>query len=169
MKFSFGVTSIQGLTAVVGINRLIDWTKPHHFTLSLVIENDLSTKLGIALDGETVAKLAAPYPLFVASDPVQYQSYQNRSNEDARAGLDFGLIEIAMFGKKLPVKERAQMFLYFENQLMKEDQRCVYFRNGQYGCAPPGTNDMQMTNSPVMWSVSRLMKGEFPESTDQSA
>jgi hypothetical protein len=168
MKFSFGVTSIQGLSAIVGINRLIDWTIPHHFTLSLVIENDLSTKLAIALDGETVAKLSPPHPLFVASDPLQYKSYQNRSHEDSQAGLDLALIEMAMFGKKLPVNERAQMFLYFENQRMKEDLRCVYFKKGQYGIAPPGTNDMQMTNSPVMWSVGKLLKGEFPKSNEGS-
>jgi len=168
MKFSFGVTSIQGLDGIVGINRLIDWTVPHHFTLSLVIENDLSTKLAIALDGETVAKVSLPYPLFVANDPVQYESYQNRSHEDSQAGLDLALIEVAMFGKKLPVKERAQMFLYFENYRIKEDLRCVYFTKGQYGYAAPGTNDMRMTNSPVMWSVGKLLKGEFPKSKDGS-
>lgn len=168
MKLSFGVTSIQGITAVVSINRLIDWSKPHHFTLSLVIENDLSTKLVIALDGENVAKLDVPHPLFVANNFLQYRSYQNRSDEDANAGLDFGLIEIAMFGKNLPLKEQAQMFLYFEQQLTKEGQRCVYFEKGQYGCAVPGTNDLQMTNSPVMWSVSKLLKNEFPESKASS-
>ena len=75
----------------------------------------------------------------------------------------------ADIGKKLPVKERAQMFLYFENQRIKEDLRCVYFKKGQYGFAPPGTNDMQMTNSPVMWSVGKLLKGEFPKSKGGSA
>lgn len=168
MKFSFGVTSIQGLGAIVGINRLIDWSVPHHFTLSLVIENDLSTKLAIALDGETVAKLSPPYPLFVASDLFQYESYQNRSHEDPQAGLDLAFIEMAMFGKKLPVKERAQMFLYFENQRMKEDLRCMYFTKGQYGFAPPGTNDMQMINSPVTSSVGKILKGEFPKGKDRS-
>jgi hypothetical protein len=48
-----------------------------------------------------------------------YHSYQNRSHDDTQAGLDLALIEMAMFGKKLPVKERAQMFLYFENERMR--------------------------------------------------
>ena len=33
IKLSFGVTSIQGITAVVAISRLIDWSRPHHFIL----------------------------------------------------------------------------------------------------------------------------------------
>jgi len=169
MKLSFGVISIQGIQAIVGINRLIDWSRPHHFTLSLVIEDDLSTQLVIASDGEKVAKLNVPHPLFVSNDPLQYRSYQNRSDEEPNAGLDFGLIEMAMFGKHLPPKEEAQMLLYFDQQLTKQNQRCVYFKKGQYGYAAPGTKDLQMTNSPVVWSVGKLLKNQFPESSKASS
>ena len=164
MKLSFGVTSIQGITAVVGVKRLIDWSTPHHVNLSLVIREDLFTKLVIVLNGETVGTLDVPHPLFVSNNPFEYNSYQNRSSKDTKAGLDFGLIEMAMFGRYLPLKEQAQMYLYFENQLVREDQRCVYFKKGQYGCAAPGTNDVQMSNAPVMWSVSKLLKKQFPQS-----
>lgn len=164
MKLSFGVTSLQGVTAIVDIQRLVDWSRPHHFILSLVIRDDLSTKLKIVLNGETVGTVVVPHPLFVSNYPVHYNAYQNRSSKDPNAGLDFGLIEMAMFGRDLPPKEQAQMYLYFENQLAREDQSCVYFKKGQYGCAAPGTNDVKMTNAPVKWSVSKLLKKEFPES-----
>jgi hypothetical protein len=163
MKLSFGVTGIQGITAIAGVNRLIDWSKPHHFTLSLLIGNDLSTRLNIAMDGEEVSALNIPHPIFVVNDPLHYRSYQNRSDEDENAGLSFGLIEMAMYGRGLLLKEQAKLFLYFEEQLSKEDQRCVYFKKGQYGYAAPGTKDMQMTGAPVMWSVSKLLRNEFPE------
>jgi hypothetical protein len=162
MKVRFGVRDIQGLTAIVGSDRLFDWTRAHHFILILVIENDLSTKLSIIFDGEVVSKVVVPYPLFVASDAVQYQRYQNRSHEDPNAGLELAILELAMFERKLPPKQRAQMFLYFADQLTKEDKRCVYFRPGQYCYAPPGTNAPQMIGAPVMWSMSRLMRGEAP-------
>ena len=162
MKLSLGVTSIQARTAVVSVNRLLDWSKPHHFTLSLVLEDDLSTILTIAMDGDEVSRLDVPALLFVANDPLNYMSYQNRSYEDENAGLNFGLIEMAMYGRRNPLKEQAQVFLHFEEQLSREDQRCVYFKKGQYGYAAPSTRNMQMTNSPVRWSISRLLRSEFP-------
>jgi hypothetical protein len=75
---------------------------------------------------------------------------------------------MAMFGSNLSLKAQAPLFLYFEEQLSKQEQRCVYFKRGQYGYAAPGTKDMQMTNSPVMWSVSKLLRNEFPESNPSS-
>ena len=73
-----------------------------------------------------------------------------------------------MYGRKLLLKEQAQLFLYFEKQLSKEDQRCVYFKRGQYGYAAPGTRNMQMSGAPVAWSVSKLLRNEFPENDASS-
>lgn len=162
MKVAFGVTGIQGTTAVVGINRLIDWSTPHHFAVSLTFEERLSTRLSIAMDGEQASSLNVPHPLFVVNDPLHYHSYQNRSYEDENAGLSLGFVEMAMVGRDLSPKEKARLILYFEEQLSRQDQHCVFFKRGQYGYAAPGTKDMQMTNSPVKWSVSKLLENELP-------
>ncbi len=163
MKLGFGVTGIQGMTAIAGVNRLIDWSRPHHFTLSLNIGNDLSTRLHIAMDGEEVSTMSIPHPLFVVNDPLHYRSYQNRSDQDENAGLSFGFIEMTMYGRGLSLKEQAKLFLHFEEQLSKDTLRCVYFKKGQYGYAAPGTKDMRMTGDPVMWSVSKLLRNDVPK------
>jgi hypothetical protein len=169
MKLAFGATGIQGATAVARIDRLIDWSKLHHFTLSLTFEQSLSTRLAVSMDGEQVSSLVVDHPLFVVNDPLHYDSYQNRSHDDEHAGLSMGFVEMAMYGRDLPPKEQAQLFLYFDEKLSKQDQKCVFFRRGQYGNAAPGTKNMQMTNSPVMWSVSKLLDYEYPPESGASA
>jgi len=160
MRLAFGATGIQGASAIARINRLVDWSKPHHFTLSLTIDEALATRLEISMDGEDLTSVVAPYPIFVVNDPLHYSSFQNRSHEEENAGLSLGFVE--MDGKNLPPKAQAQLLLHFEEKLLQDDLACVFFRRGQYGHAAPGTKDMQMTNSPLMWNVSKLMRNEYP-------
>lgn len=162
MKLCFGVTSIQGFTAIVTARYLIDWSKVNHFSFLLTLKNDLSTRMIIALDGEEIGELDIPHPLFVVNNLIDYESYHNRSEKDKDSGVEFGLIAIAMY-QKLTLIEKGRIHLYYEEQISKEDSKCIYFRKGQYGYARPGTNDVKMFNSPVAWSVDKLLKSEFPE------
>jgi len=73
-----------------------------------------------------------------------------------------------MFKKDLPPRERAKLFLHFEESLSRKDLQCRYFVKGQYGYAPPGKNDMQLINSPVMWSLMKLVQGEYPSGETSS-
>ena len=162
MRPKFGVTGIQGLTSIVGINRMIHWKKPHHFILTLTINDRLCTKLKILLDGENVGKLTVRYPLFVVNNPLNYMSYYNRSYDNESAGLNVGFVEMIMFKKDLPPTEWAKLFSHFEELLSRKDLQCRYFVKGQSGYAPRGTNDMQWVNSPVMCSLAKLLRGEYP-------
>jgi hypothetical protein len=162
MRLVFGVTSIQGTSAAVGVQRLMDWTKPHYFRLSSVLREDMSTTLSILADGENAAELAVPYPLFVSNNPANYHRYVNRSQESEVAGLRFGFVGMAMYGRALHFREQAELFRYFEEQLTTAEQSCVYFRPGQFGYAAPDAPELKMENGPVKWSLSRALKGEFP-------
>ena len=169
MKPQFGVTDIQGLTSTVGINRIIDWKRPHHYILVLSINDQLSAKLNILVDGEDMGEVTVPYPLFVVNDPLNYISYNNRSHDNPAAGLNIGYVEMLMFKRDLPLKEKAKLFLHFEELLSQEDLGCRYFAKGQYGYAPPGTKDMELINSPVMWSLLKLLQGEYPGSGEPNS
>lgn len=169
MRPKFGVSCIQGLTSTVGINRIIDWKKPHYFVLTLAIIDRLQTKLEILVDGETFGEVTVPHPLFVINDPLNYISYYNRSHDNDSAGLSIGFVEMIMFNRDLPLKEKVKLFLHFEELLEQKDLECRYFAKGQYGYSPPSTKDMQLINSPVSWSLLKLLQGEYPsrESTSE--
>jgi hypothetical protein len=162
MKLCFGVTSIQGSTAIVNASCIIDWSKVNHFTFSFTIKNNLFTRMSIALEGEEIGELDIPHPLFVVNNLINYESYHNRSEKDENDGIEFGMITIAMY-QKLTLIERGRMHLYFDELISKEDLECLYFRKGQYGYAKPGTNDIEMFNSPIYWSIKKLLASEFPE------
>jgi hypothetical protein len=162
MRLKFVVTGIQGLTSTVGNNRIIDWKKPHYFVLTLAIIDRLQTKLEILVDGESFGGVTVPHPLFVVNDPLNYISYYNRSHDSDSAGLSIGFVEMVMFNKDLPLKEKVKLFLHFEELLEQKDLECRYFAKGQYGYSPPGTKDMQLINSPVSWSLLKLLQGAYP-------
>jgi len=168
MRPNFGVTGIQGLTSTVGINRIIDWKKPHSFVLTLAINDRLQTKLEIFVDGENFGEVTVPHPLFVINDPLNCMSYYNRSHDNDSAGLSIGFLEMIMFNKDLPLKEKVKLFLHFEELLEQKDLECRYFIKGQYGYSPPGTKDMQLINSPVSWSLLKLLEGEYPSRKSDS-
>ena len=171
MRPKFGVRDVQGLTSMIGINRIIDWTKSHYFILTLSINDRLQTKLEILVDGETFSGETVSYPLFIINDPLNYMSYYNRSHDNDSAGLSIGFLEMIMFNKDLPLKEKVKLFLHFEELLEQEDLECLYFEKGQYGYLPLGTKDMQdiqLINSPVSWSLLKLLKGEYPSRESNS-
>jgi hypothetical protein len=170
MRLNFGVTDIQRLTSTVAINRIIDWKKPHYFVLTLVINNRLQSKLEILMDGETLGEVIVPHPLFVINDPLNYMSYHNRSHDNDSAGLSIGFVEIKML-ERSPLKKRIDLFLHFEELLARKDLECLYFEKGQYGYLPSGVKDMkdiQLINSPISWSLLKLMQGEYPSRESNS-
>jgi hypothetical protein len=73
-----------------------------------------------------------------------------------------------MFNKDLPLKEKVKLFLHFEELLEQKDLECRYFTKGQYGYSPPGTKDMQLINSPVSWSLLKLLQGKYPSGESNS-
>jgi hypothetical protein len=75
---------------------------------------------------------------------------------------------LKQFNKDLPLKEKVKLFLHFEELLEQKDLECRYFIKGQYGYSPPGTKDMQLINSPVSWSLLKLLEGEYPSRESDS-
>ncbi len=55
-KLEFGVRGLQGQSAVIVAERLLDWTLVRHVHVRLLIADDLSTEIEIVVDGELVAR-----------------------------------------------------------------------------------------------------------------
>lgn len=161
-KVHFGATGYNGPTGIASVQHLLDWSKPHHLMLALEIADDLSTNLNILVDGDDVAKQRVEIPLVVANDPLHYDGWINRSIKDEQAGCTFCMGEIAMYGRDLPVKERAKMLLYMNQSLSSENQPCFLFRRGNYGHMPPGTKDLTIVGKVVEWNMARAVQGQFP-------
>jgi hypothetical protein len=73
--------------------------------------------------------------------------------------------------ENLPLKKRVELFLHFEELLEQKDLKCLYFEKGQYGYLLPGAKDMkdiQLINSPVNWSLLKLLQGEYPNRESNS-
>jgi len=87
----------------------------------------------------------------------------NRSFENESLGLNFGLCVMLAYSIEIPIKDRANLFLYFDEKVAEEELRCIYFTKGQYAYAKSGTKDSTTTNSPVMWNISKLKQGEYPQ------
>jgi hypothetical protein len=149
----FGMVSIDGVGVEVGAKKLVDLAQPTHFRFSVSLNEDLSTDLLLEANGERLNSIRVPRPLFVASDPVDYDTFVNRSHEDPNAGLKLGFVQIAMFAAGASTYGRARALLYFEEQTQNPEQKVIGFERGGYGSIPRGERDIQMTGPVHFCSV----------------
>src|SRR5688572_28885919 len=98
MKLAFGVRTATNSWGMVRVEHILEWSKPMYVVLSASIQDDLSTKLEILINGEISATNLIPMPLFVVNNPRDYESYQNRSHADESAGLEMGISAHLMCG-----------------------------------------------------------------------
>lgn len=91
---SFLASGLQGSWARVDCDRLIDWSEPRLIHATLVIEDDLSTTLELAIDGVRVGRTNIKAPLFVLADPLDYEYYQNKGFDHPPQEFSLSLIHI---------------------------------------------------------------------------
>nr|MDP9179099.1 hypothetical protein [Gemmatimonadota bacterium] len=98
MKLGFHAVGIDGSRASVVSDREIAWPAMHYFWISTELTDQLQTTLRITIDGVDTVTRVLPFPLFIPNTLADFDTYWNRSHEDAEAGGTFGLAEIAATG-----------------------------------------------------------------------
>ncbi|MEN3327019.1 MAG: hypothetical protein V7638_1826 [Acidobacteriota bacterium] len=154
---SFFASGLQGTWAKVESDRLVDWSVPRHLHAALIIEEDLSTTLELAIDGVRVGRLRIEEPLFVFSDPLDYEAYHNKSVEGAPQEFSFGLAHLSMHGAELSSLDAARMFTYINSQIT-DDLALVLYSPKSFGHAPRGTKDYEMTGTVRKFRVRDVLK-----------
>jgi hypothetical protein len=154
---SFFVRGLQGSSARVDCDRMIDWSRPRHLHAALRIDNDLSTKLELAIDGVRVGRTRVEEPLFVLSDPLDYDTFHNKAVDGAPQEFSFGIAHISMHGAELSPLDAAKMFTYVNTLLQEADLPLALYEPNSYAHAPRGTKDLQMTGMVRKWNVGDVL------------
>jgi hypothetical protein len=157
---SFIACGLDGNWARVDSDRLIDWSEPRHLHASLRIEDDLATVMELAVDGVRVGRLRFEGPLFVLSDPLDYESFQNKSCNGPPQRFSFGLGEVLAYGKEMSPIDAAKLLIYFHDKLRNPDLPLCFFLPEAYGHAPRGTKNFQMTGSVRKETARRVLGRE---------
>jgi hypothetical protein len=144
---SFLVCGLQGVCARVDSDRLVDWSAPRHLHASASIDESLDTVLELAVDGQRVGRLRVPEPLFVLSDPLDYDLFHNRAVDGEPQQFSFGFSEVIMFGRELAPVDSANILLHCEARRKALDSQLVLYTPLSFGRAERGTKDMKMTGS----------------------
>ncbi len=141
---SFFVSSLQGSWLRVDSDRMIDWSEPRLIHTSLSIEDDLSTTLELVVDGVRVGRSNIKMPLFVLSDPLDYDVYHNKSAGGQPQDFSFAVGQFAMFGRELGPEERANMLLYLSGKCKDPELKVIWYAAGAFGRANRGTKDLKL-------------------------
>jgi hypothetical protein len=157
MKLAFHAVGIDGSRASLINERATAWPGTHYVWISTDLSDELHTTLRLMLDGDETATTTLPFPLFIPNTLTDFDTYVNRSQEDAAAGATFGLGELAAFGGEQSAIARARLLLYFDKS-RKEASGVAYYKPGTYGHAPPGVNDLMMSPGVVLRSMESLRK-----------
>jgi hypothetical protein len=124
---SFFVSGLQGSWGRVDCDRLIDWSEPRLLNALLIIEDDLSTTIELAVDGIRVGRLSVKFPLFVLSDPLDYESYHNKAADGQPQRFTFAVGQVLMIGRELGPKERANVLLYISGKRSDPELRVICY------------------------------------------
>lgn len=153
----FFVSGLQGIAAMVESDRLIDWSSPRHLQASVRIEDDLTTVLEIVVDGERVGRGRVQEPVFVLSDPLDYELYHNRAVDSGPQNFSFGVVEAVMVASEPTPANQANLFLHFEARRKDPEVPLVFYAPESYGHAPRGTKDVAVTGNVRRLRVKSLL------------
>jgi hypothetical protein len=154
---SFYARGLQGTWGRVDSDRIIDWSMPRHLHAALRIEEDLSTVLELAVDGVRVGRLRIDGPIFVLSDPLDYEGFHNKSVDGPPQKFSIGLAHLSMHGSELSPLDAARMFTYVYGQTADDDLSFVFYSPESYGHSPVGTKDVKMTGAVRKFKVKTLL------------
>jgi hypothetical protein len=155
---SFFARGLQGTEARVDCDRIIDWSVPRHLHAVLKIDEDISTVLELAVDGVRVGRLRIDEPLFVLSDPIDYETYHNRPVEGPSQEFSFGLAHVSLYGAELSPIDAAKLFAYFHALLQNIDLPLALYLPRSYAHAPRGIKDLEMTGTVQKSTVRNVLK-----------
>jgi hypothetical protein len=139
---SFFVSGLQGVWARVDCDRMVDWSEPRLLHATLLIEDDLSTTMELAVDGVRVGRGNIKAPLFVLSDPLDYDSYHNRAADGQPQRFSFAVGQVLMIGRDLGPEERANMLLYVSGKRSEPDLRVISYSPEAFARAERGTKHL---------------------------
>ena len=142
---SFFVSGLQGAWARVDCDRMVDWSEPRLLHGALLIEDDLSTTMELAVDGVRVGRGSVKVPLFVLSDPLDYDSYHNKAADGQPQKFSFAVAQVLMVGRELEPEERANMLLYISGERSKPDLKVISYSPGTFARAERGTKHLTMS------------------------
>jgi hypothetical protein len=143
----FFVSGLQGFYARVDCDRLIQWNEPRHIHATIRIDDELSTVLELRVDGARVGHLRIPEPLFVLSDPLDYESCYNRAVDGEPQLFSFAWGTIIMYGRELDPVERAKILLHIDDKRHDPELPMVLYSPNSFGRALQGTNGLQNTGT----------------------
>jgi len=155
---SFYARGLQGVGLQVDADRLVDWSEPRHIRASLRIDDDLSTVLEIAVDGQRIGRSRIEEPLFVLSDLFHYELYHNRSVDSQAQQFSFGVAEIVMYGRELGPASAAHMLMYSLEKRANQDLQFVLYSPGSYGHSCKGTKDLRMSGDVRQESARTILR-----------
>jgi len=155
---SFFVCGLQGAWARVDCDRMLDWSEPRLLHATLLIEDDLTTTMELAVDGVRVGRCNVKVPLFVLSDPLGYDSYHNRASDGQPQRFSFAVGQVLMIGRELGPEERANMLLYISRKRSDPDLRVIYYGPEAFARADRGTKHLTMTGQATLQLARDLPK-----------
>ncbi|MEM8809932.1 MAG: hypothetical protein AAGF01_28270 [Cyanobacteria bacterium P01_G01_bin.38] len=156
---SLAVVGLQGVGARVESDRLIDWSKPRHLFATLTIQDNLSTRIELAVDGVSVGRTEVKEPLFVLSDPLDYDMFHNRAVEGSTQQFSFGVCQVLMIGREVSYLDRANLMIYMNKQQKETDISLILYTSGSYGHSARGTKNLTMTGNVKHLKLSEIHFG----------
>jgi hypothetical protein len=140
----FFVSGLQADWASIKFNQVIDWTESRLIHTSLHIEDDLSTTLRISVDGEQGGKINIRRPIFVLSDPLDYEACYNKAINGDPQNFTLAVSEVVMLGRELSPKDKANILLYMIEQGSDPGQKYLVYFPFSYGLSVKGSKDLSM-------------------------
>jgi hypothetical protein len=156
----FFVSGLQGAWARVDCDQMVDWSEPRLIHATLLIEDDLSTTMELSIDGARVGRTTVKVPLFVLSDPLDYDSYHNKAVDGESQRFSFAVSQVLMVGRELGPEERANMFLYVSGKRSDPDLKVLNYTPGAFARAEKGTKHLTISGVATLRPARELLKHE---------
>ncbi len=163
----FTVSGLQGVVAQVKSDRLINWSEPRYLYAALTIQNDLSTRLELVVDGEVVGRNDVKEPLFVLSDPLNYNYFHNRAVDGPPQQFSFAFGQLVMIGNDVSPLDRAKLMLFMSRKRDNPELPVVLYTPESYAQAAKGTTNLSMTGTVRHVKVSEVLSGT-PDVVEES-
>jgi len=105
----------------------------------------LSTTIELAVDGVKVGRSQIRFPVFVLSDPLDYESYHNRAADGQPQEFTFAVGQVLMIGRELGPEERANVLLYISSKRSDPELKVMCYSPEAFAHAKRGTKHLNMT------------------------
>ncbi|MBY5163154.1 hypothetical protein [Salsipaludibacter albus] len=153
---------IDAARAIVVVEDLLDWGESHQIHIQLTHGDNLSAKLFVSVDGDTVrSTVSSEVPVFL---PISSIKEFNLHVNGAEGGSWNGSIALgSMFARSLgPSSEDAKSLLAMRSVAEDPDRKAVLYKVGSTGFSASGQGDISNSDGVVMSRMSSALKRESP-------